>query len=92
MIRRPRGGRLDRRLGTIAGKRDVAANGVDFRLLQAGDRSPLAIWIRRVEPEAFGLLGTVADPDGKFIQVTQAASLRTPIEEEASKESSEVSR
>lgn len=27
-------------------------------------------WIRRFEPEAFGLLATIADPDGNFVQFT----------------------
>jgi EmrB/QacA subfamily drug resistance transporter len=28
-------------------------------------------WIRPVEPEPFGLLGTVADPDGNYVQIAQ---------------------
>ncbi|HEY9555403.1 MAG TPA: VOC family protein [Acidimicrobiales bacterium] len=28
-------------------------------------------WVRKVEQEAFGLIGTVADPDGNYIQIIQ---------------------
>ena len=28
-------------------------------------------WIRRFEPEAFGLLATIEDPDGNYIQVSR---------------------
>jgi EmrB/QacA subfamily drug resistance transporter len=31
-------------------------------------------WIRPVEPEPFGLLGTVADPDGNYVQIAQVGS------------------
>jgi hypothetical protein len=51
-----------------------------------------ATWVRQVEPEAFGLLGNVADPDGNFVQVTQVASRSTSSEEEASRESPDASR
>jgi EmrB/QacA subfamily drug resistance transporter len=51
-----------------------------------------ATWVRQVEPEAFGLLGTVADPDGNFVQIAQVASGSASIEEEASGESSDASR
>lgn len=31
-------------------------------------------WIRPVEPEPFGLLGTVADPDGNHVQVAHVGA------------------
>jgi predicted enzyme related to lactoylglutathione lyase len=30
-----------------------------------------ATWVRAVEQESFGLIGTVADPDGNYVQVIQ---------------------
>jgi uncharacterized glyoxalase superfamily protein PhnB len=30
-----------------------------------------ATWVRKVEQEPFGLIGTVADPDGNYVQVIQ---------------------
>ena len=28
-------------------------------------------WVRKVEQEDFGLIGTLADPDGNYIQIIQ---------------------
>jgi predicted enzyme related to lactoylglutathione lyase len=30
-----------------------------------------ARWVRKVEQEPFGLIGTVADPDGNYVQIIQ---------------------
>jgi predicted enzyme related to lactoylglutathione lyase len=39
---------------------------VEARLEQMG-----ATWIRKVEQMPFGLIGTVADPDGNYVQIIQ---------------------
>jgi predicted enzyme related to lactoylglutathione lyase len=51
-----------------------------------------ATWIRPVEPEPFGLLGTVADPDGNYVQIAQLTAGSNRTEDEASKEGTSASR
>jgi EmrB/QacA subfamily drug resistance transporter len=51
-----------------------------------------ATWIRPVEPEPFGLLGTVADPDGNYVQIAQLTAGSNRTEDEASKEGTGASR
>ena len=40
--------------------------GLESHLKQQGVK-----WVRAVEQEAFGLIGTVADPDGNYVQIIQ---------------------
>jgi predicted enzyme related to lactoylglutathione lyase len=42
------------------------ARGIEGRLTQQGVR-----WVRPVQQEAFGLIGTIADPDGNYVQIIQ---------------------
>jgi Glyoxalase-like domain len=52
-----------------------------------------ATWIRPVEPQPFGLLGTVADPDGNYVQIAQITGASGRIDEdETPKEASAASR
>ncbi len=43
----------------------------DCRALEAHLKQQGVTWVRPVEQEAFGLIGTVADPDGNYVQVIQ---------------------
>src|SRR5262245_59640744 len=43
----------------------------DARALEAQINEAGANWIRPVEQAAFGLIGTVADPDGNYLQIIQ---------------------
>jgi predicted enzyme related to lactoylglutathione lyase len=43
----------------------------DARALEAHLNEVGATWIRPVEQESFGLIGTVADPDGNYLQIIQ---------------------
>lgn len=43
----------------------------DCRALEAHLRSMDVNWIRPVELEPFGLIGTIADPDGNYLQIIQ---------------------
>jgi predicted enzyme related to lactoylglutathione lyase len=43
----------------------------DARALEAHLNEVGATWIRPVEQESFGLIGTVADPDGNYVQIIQ---------------------
>jgi predicted enzyme related to lactoylglutathione lyase len=43
----------------------------DCRALESHLRSQNVTWIREVEQMPFGLIGTVADPDGNYVQVIQ---------------------
>lgn len=50
----------------------------DCRAIEAHLKSQNVDWVRPVEQEPFGLIGTVADPDGNLIQVIQWGA--TPTE------------
>jgi predicted enzyme related to lactoylglutathione lyase len=43
----------------------------DCRGLESHLRSQNVNWVREVEQMPFGLIGTVADPDGNYIQIIQ---------------------
>jgi predicted enzyme related to lactoylglutathione lyase len=43
----------------------------DARALEAQVNAAGANWVRPVEQESFGLIGTVADPDGNLVQIIQ---------------------
>jgi predicted enzyme related to lactoylglutathione lyase len=43
----------------------------DARALEAHLKELGATWVRPVEQEPFGLIGTVADPDGNYVQIIQ---------------------
>ena len=43
----------------------------DCRALEEHLRSLGVKWIREVAQESFGLIGTVADPDGNYVQIIQ---------------------
>jgi predicted enzyme related to lactoylglutathione lyase len=43
----------------------------DCRALEARLESMGATWVRKVEQMEFGLIGTVADPDGNYVQIIQ---------------------
>jgi predicted enzyme related to lactoylglutathione lyase len=43
----------------------------DARAWEAQLNRAGANWVRPVEQESFGLIGTVADPDGNYVQVIQ---------------------
>ena len=43
----------------------------DARALEAHLNAVGATWVRPVEQETFGLIGTVADPDGNYVQIIQ---------------------
>jgi len=43
----------------------------DCRALEAQIQATGATWVRKVEQEDFGLIGTVADPDGNLVQIIQ---------------------
>jgi len=43
----------------------------DCRAAEARIEAAGANWIRRVEQEPFGLIGTVADPDGNYLQIIE---------------------
>lgn len=43
----------------------------DCRAIEARLESMGATWIRKVEQMPFGLIGTVADPDGNYVQIIQ---------------------
>jgi predicted enzyme related to lactoylglutathione lyase len=43
----------------------------DCRALEAQLESLNATWVRKVEQMPFGLIGTVADPDGNYVQIIQ---------------------
>jgi predicted enzyme related to lactoylglutathione lyase len=49
----------------------VNLNVDDARAVEAQVEAAGANWIRKVEQESFGLIGTVADPDGNYIQIIQ---------------------
>ena len=52
-----------------------------------------ATWIRRVEPEPFGLIGTVADPDGNYVQIAQVTGGSSQTAEETGfREGSDAAR
>jgi predicted enzyme related to lactoylglutathione lyase len=43
----------------------------DCRGLQQHLQSQGVNWVRPVEQESFGLIGTVADPDGNYVQIIE---------------------
>lgn len=43
----------------------------DVRALEGHLKEMNVTWVRPVEQESFGLIGTVADPDGNYIQIIQ---------------------
>lgn len=43
----------------------------DCRAVESHLDSLGVTWVRKVEQEPFGLIGTVADPDGNYIQIIQ---------------------
>lgn len=43
----------------------------DCRAIEAQIEAAGATWVRPVEQEPFGLIGTVADPDGNYVQIIQ---------------------
>jgi predicted enzyme related to lactoylglutathione lyase len=43
----------------------------DARAVEAHLKEQGVKWIRPVEQENFGLIGTVADPDGNYVQIIQ---------------------
>ncbi|SRR5581483_3389804 len=43
----------------------------DCRALESHLRSQNVTWVREVEQMPFGLIGTVADPDGNYVQIIQ---------------------
>jgi predicted enzyme related to lactoylglutathione lyase len=43
----------------------------DARAMEAQVNAAGANWVRPVEQESFGLIGTVADPDGNLVQIIQ---------------------
>jgi len=43
----------------------------DCRVLETALKSHRVNWIREVEQMPFGLIGTVADPDGNYVQIIQ---------------------
>ena len=43
----------------------------DARAMETQVNAAGANWVRPVEQEAFGLIGTVADPDGNLVQIIQ---------------------
>ena len=43
----------------------------DCRALEKQLDSVNATWVRKVEQMPFGLIGTVADPDGNYVQIIQ---------------------
>jgi len=43
----------------------------DCRAIEAHLETMGVSWIRKVEQEDFGLIGTVADPDGNYVQIIQ---------------------
>lgn len=43
----------------------------DCRAIEAQIEAAGATWVRKVEQEPFGLIGTVADPDGNYVQIIQ---------------------
>ena len=43
----------------------------DCRALEAHLEQVGATWVRPVEQESFGLIGTLADPDGNYVQIIQ---------------------
>jgi predicted enzyme related to lactoylglutathione lyase len=43
----------------------------DCRALEAHLQQVGATWVRPVEQESFGLIGTLADPDGNYVQIIQ---------------------
>ena len=43
----------------------------DCRAIEAHLKEQGVKWIRPVEQEDFGLIGTVADPDGNYVQIIQ---------------------
>jgi predicted enzyme related to lactoylglutathione lyase len=43
----------------------------DARAVEAQVNAAGASWVRPVEQESFGLIGTVADPDGNYLQIIQ---------------------
>ena len=53
----------------------------DARALEGRLNEIGATWIRPVEQESFGLIGTVADPDGNYLQIIQwGATPEAPAE------------
>ncbi len=43
----------------------------DCRGLESHLKQQGVTWVRPVEQEAFGLIGTLADPDGNYVQIIQ---------------------
>ena len=43
----------------------------DCRAIESHLKKQGVKWVREVEQESFGLIGTVADPDGNYIQIIQ---------------------
>ena len=43
----------------------------DCRALEAHLEQVGATWVRPVAAESFGLIGTLADPDGNYVQIIQ---------------------
>jgi predicted enzyme related to lactoylglutathione lyase len=43
----------------------------DARALEAHLKEQGVTWVRPVEQEDFGLIGTLADPDGNYVQIIQ---------------------
>jgi predicted enzyme related to lactoylglutathione lyase len=49
----------------------INLDATDARALEAQLNDAGATWVRPMEQESFGLIGTVADPDGNYVQVIQ---------------------
>ena len=49
----------------------INLDAADCRELERNLEEMSATWVRKVEQMPFGLIGTVADPDGNYVQVIQ---------------------
>jgi predicted enzyme related to lactoylglutathione lyase len=49
----------------------INLNVEDCRAIEANIQAAGAQWVREVEQQDFGLIGTVADPDGNYVQIIQ---------------------
>jgi predicted enzyme related to lactoylglutathione lyase len=88
-------GRKGRKLSSALSAAELA--GINFRVNDAREHAARlvglgATWIRPVEPEPFGLLGTIADPDGNYVQIAQVTRASSRIDQEISKEAPAASR
>jgi hypothetical protein len=43
----------------------------DCRAIETHLKGQSVTWVRPVEQESFGLIGTVADPDGNYVQIIE---------------------